>query len=63
MFAGPGVVLFTFHHPRPKTDSQTLSLGPRLQPHQLGCTTVLPHMVGQSLTQYPSLAAQNSVTS
>jgi hypothetical protein len=65
MFTEPGVVLSpsTVHHvPRPKADTQTLSLGPRLQPHQLGCSTILPHMEGQPLTQYPAVAAQNSVT-
>ena len=43
MFAEHGVVLSpstVYHVPRPKTDSQTLSLGPHLQPVSLD---VLPH--------------------
>jgi hypothetical protein len=60
MFVEHGMVLspFTLHHiPRPKADTQTLSLGPRLQPHQLGCSTILPHVEGQPLTQYPAVTA------
>ena len=53
----------TVHHvPRPKADIQTLSLGPRLQSHQLGCPTILSHMEGQPLTQYPAVAAQTELS-
>ena len=45
----------------PKPTLRRFSLGPRLQPHPLGCSTILPHMEGQSLTQYPAVAAQSSV--
>jgi len=65
MFAEPGGGFspsIVHRAPRPKADTQTLSFGPRIQPHQLGCSTILPHMEGQPLTQYPVVAAQSSVT-